>query len=1292
VSVAAGPGLASPYRGLAPFGDTELDALLFFGRERETEIALANLIAKRLTILYGPSGVGKSSLLRAGVARRVRELGMRRAVGRGPDVAVVVFSSWADDPVRALAEAVEAEVAPLVSPLAPRPPGGSSLADIVEHWSELLDGDLCLVLDQLEEHFVYHEDEDGPGTLVGELPAVVLRPSLRANVMLSLRDDALSRLDVFKARIPGLYANTLRLDRLDRDAARAAILGPVQRWNGLVSAEERVEVEPELVDDVLAQSSAAGDAGRIEAPYLQLVMERIWNEEHEGGSRVLRPSTLAELGGAAAIVRAHLDRALGVLDDEEQDAAARMFDHLVTPSGTKIAHRSSDLAEFARLRPGEARPVLAALGRERILRPLDDSEDGVDRYEIFHDVLAEAILEWRRRREVEHERVVSRRRQRRLAVGLVAALALAVVMTAMTAYAFDQRRSARDGQAAAVAAEQQAVAAQRRAQRNAVEARRNADKARRNAAEARAQKRKADDEALAAKAARDRAQKSEQKAEAAQAATAVALGEARRSQRDAEAAKREAQHQAAVAEQRLRQARIAQVQAVHEKTRAKLSRDEAQRQKKNAQRSARVAKDRASDAVAQGFAFNAMANVNRNPEKSLGLALRSYGRAPRLAERALRLGLLAEKGIAILPGPGGPVTAAVFDPSGTRALVGAAGGARIFDVNTAKVLRTLRPGSPLTATAFSHDGAVAATGSEDGRVVLWDARTGALLHAFRHDRTVTSIAFSPDDGLLATSSADQTFALWDTASGLQLRRTTVGGFVRTVAFSSDAKKLLVVAAVTVAQKPARLYDVGTGDLVQTFSQRGQVTTAALSPDGTLVATGGRDDQAAIWDARDGHLIHALVGHTADVTSVTFSPDGTQLATTSNDVTTRLWNLRTFELRFTLVGHTTSIVTAAFSPDGTRLVTAGTDRTARVWRTTDSALEANLLGHTEAVNSAVYSPDGRTVLTAGADGNARLWNPVFEPAMPVLGRQTGRVFGAAFSADGKRLSTAGADGTVRVWNVTRRSELARLEAGTPENDSALTPDGRFVAGAGNDGAVRIWPAAGGGATTLRGASSVPLRSVAFSPDSQLLVTAGDDATATVWRWRSATPALALRHPDAVLDAQFSPNGELIATGDADGVVRIWRSADGRLVRELHGHTDGVTGVAFSRDGKFLATSSRDKDARLFDVQTGATVRTFRGHSSTVSGVGIASDGRWVVTAGPIKAGVWATTGDDLLGDRLYFLVGPTAQLTSATFAPGGQLIATTSFDGTVRTFDCVLCGGLDRLVPTARARLAALGRR
>src|SRR5688572_30164737 len=88
----------SPYKGLNAFEDSDLDALLFFGRERETEIVVANLIASRLTVLYGPSGVGKSSLLRAAVARSLRDLPEKPLV--------VVFSQWSADPAAALAEAV----------------------------------------------------------------------------------------------------------------------------------------------------------------------------------------------------------------------------------------------------------------------------------------------------------------------------------------------------------------------------------------------------------------------------------------------------------------------------------------------------------------------------------------------------------------------------------------------------------------------------------------------------------------------------------------------------------------------------------------------------------------------------------------------------------------------------------------------------------------------------------------------------------------------------------------------------------------------------------------------------------------------------------------------------------------------------------------------------------------------------------------------------------------------------------------------------------------------------------
>src|SRR4051794_25662860 len=108
----------SPFKGLAPFGDSDLDALLFFGRERESEIIAANLMAARVTVLYGPSGVGKTSVLRAGVAYRLR---------REDGVEVVVFSSWPGNPVRSLIDAIG---------------GGASLADACADAANRAGGDL----------------------------------------------------------------------------------------------------------------------------------------------------------------------------------------------------------------------------------------------------------------------------------------------------------------------------------------------------------------------------------------------------------------------------------------------------------------------------------------------------------------------------------------------------------------------------------------------------------------------------------------------------------------------------------------------------------------------------------------------------------------------------------------------------------------------------------------------------------------------------------------------------------------------------------------------------------------------------------------------------------------------------------------------------------------------------------------------------------------------------------------------------------------------------------------------
>src|SRR4029079_1932862 len=149
----SGMSPASPYRGLAAFDDSELDALYFFGRERDAEIVVANLIASRFTVLYGPSGVGKSSLLLAAVARELRHLPEQPLVS--------VFYSLVKDPAAALAETV--------APGAGIEPG--ELFEPVERAQA--HRDVYLILDQAEEYLTYHDGADGFET---SLAAIVNRP------------------------------------------------------------------------------------------------------------------------------------------------------------------------------------------------------------------------------------------------------------------------------------------------------------------------------------------------------------------------------------------------------------------------------------------------------------------------------------------------------------------------------------------------------------------------------------------------------------------------------------------------------------------------------------------------------------------------------------------------------------------------------------------------------------------------------------------------------------------------------------------------------------------------------------------------------------------------------------------------------------------------------------------------------------------------------------------------------------------------------------------------------------
>jgi WD40 repeat protein len=479
------------------------------------------------------------------------------------------------------------------------------------------------------------------------------------------------------------------------------------------------------------------------------------------------------------------------------------------------------------------------------------------------------------------------------------------------------------------------------------------------------------------------------------------------------------------------------------------------------------------------------------------------------------------------------------------------------------------------------------------------------------------------------------------------------GLVWSVVFSPDGKLL----ATGGDDGTARLWDTSGKQLALLKGHTGLVRSVVFSPDGKLLATSGEDRTARLWDT-SGKQLALLKGHTSWITSVVFSPDGERVATGGLDGTARLWDTSGKQLAL-LKGHQRSVMSVVFSPDGKLLATGGFDGTARLWDTSGKQL-ALLKGHQRSVTSVVFSPDGERVATGGFDGTARLWDTSGKQ-LALLKGHTGLVWSVVFSPDGKLLATGGLDGTARLWDTSGK-QLALLKGHIGSVRSVVfSPDGKLLATSGDDGTARLWDTSSKQLALLKGHQRSVI-SVVFSPDGKLLATGGDDGTARLWDTSGKQLALLKGHIGLVRSVVFSPDGKLLATGGDDGTARLWDTS-GKQLAFLKGHQRSVRSVVFSPNGKLLATGGLDGTARLWDT-SGKQLALLKGHTSWITSVVFSPDGKLLATGGlDGTARLWDTSGK-----QLALLKGHTGLVTSVVFSPDGKLLATGEDDGTARLWD------------------------
>ncbi len=1130
----------APYLGLASYGEEH--AGLFFGREALTGDLLQRLAARRFLAVFGASGSGKSSLLRAGVLAAVNRGDLHAAM----DWATILFTPG-EQPITVLAN----RIAPLarVSPETLRDDLLTEPAVLRTALTQALTGrpagaELLLVVDQFEELFSGRCDPLQRDCFVQGLLAAIDSGDARARVVLGVRADFYAHCARWPTLVKALRDAQVLVGPMNLDQMRDIIVKPAEQTG--------MTVEGALVATALAEIGA--ETG-MEPGALALVSHALLETWRHGPSGRLTLRAYQEAGGVKNAVAATAEHVYADCTEDQRLVLRRIFLRLVAVGdGAPDTRRRVPPAELA---AGDDPAATAAMTETLVRARLVTMDDGS--VQLAHEAL---IRFWPRLAEWLAEGRDGLRVQRRLSdaasewarlgrdpatlyrgTPLALARAWADQDAGLTGLAPCEQEFL-DASDAAEAASRTAVIRGARRLRRLVTALVILLTAVTAAGAVAGWQRET---ALSA----ERAAISGQLA--AQSATFV------RADPDAAtlAALAAWQAQPTVAAR----SALLNIAACCTSMQATLRDDDSD---VNA-----VALSTGGKLLAAGGADGVV-------------DVWQIASAPRQA---------------ILHGPAEPVDAVAFSPGGNILASGLANGTiRLWNPVTGTVIDVLTgDAGAIESLVFSPDGRLLASASGDGQVRLWhlaDHPAAQVLQ--RTGRPMQALAFSPDDSLLAAAGSGGTVTVWSIAhrEHPSLTQTLYGATmaITNLAYSPTGT---TIAAEESDGDVLLWHPNQRGPMLLPPTCRGasgsnESRGLAFSSNGTILLVAGGYDKLHLCDAGSGREIaNEPFQMPGKVTALAYDPDSGSLA-----MGTRLGSVRYWRRPIPpFAGSGDKGVRLAVIPGRSAVASVGNDGALSVWNDDGDLSAATSLPGTAAALAA--SPDGKLLAVAGSDHTITVLSlPRLKPVLPLRPhvRASAPAPDASFSPDSRLLAESD-NGTVYVWDTATGILRLELHADTRQGTIdaiAFSPSGGILAASTSEGEIIEWNIRTGQRVVVGHQGPGQVNALAFSPDGQILATADAEGSITLWDPARPRPLGTLPgDAESVYALAFSPDGRTLASGTSDGSIMVWDMTHRVLTASLTS-SGIVRTLGFAPDGKTLLSGDAS-GIIAWDLDPGDMVR-------------------------------------------------------------------------------------------------------